>query len=109
MSYAVLFTCEARQEGIEPPTWSLEGSRSIHLSYWRRITTFAQHVSLPTPRLPEFSNGSNRALWNTNRGGRIRTGGLLLPKQARYRATLRPALPFAHALRQKLFRTRIGS
>src|SRR3972149_7305092 len=26
-----------------------------------------------------------------HRGGRIRTGDLLLPKQARYRATLRPA------------------
>ena len=26
-----------------------------------------------------------------DRGGRIRTGDLLLPKQARYRATLRPA------------------
>ena len=27
----------------------------------------------------------------TDRGGRIRTGDLLLPKQARYRTTLRPA------------------
>jgi hypothetical protein len=25
----------ARQEGLEPPTTSLEGWRSIHLSYWR--------------------------------------------------------------------------
>jgi hypothetical protein len=24
-----------RQEGLEPPTNSLEGCRSIHLSYWR--------------------------------------------------------------------------
>ena len=29
----------------------------------------------------------------TDRGGRIRTGDLLLPKQARYRATLRPVSP----------------
>lgn len=25
----------ARQEGLEPPTNSLEGCRSIQLSYWR--------------------------------------------------------------------------
>ena len=25
----------ARQEGLEPPTHSLEGCRSIQLSYWR--------------------------------------------------------------------------
>ncbi len=25
----------ARQEGLEPPTHSLEGCCSIHLSYWR--------------------------------------------------------------------------
>ena len=25
----------ARQEGLEPPTHCLEGSCSIHLSYWR--------------------------------------------------------------------------
>ena len=28
---------KARQEGIEPPTWSLEGSCSIQLSYWRLV------------------------------------------------------------------------
>ena len=28
-----------------------------------------------------------------NRGGRIRTGDLLLPKQARYRAAPRPVFP----------------
>jgi hypothetical protein len=31
-----------RQEGIEPPTYSLEGCRSIQLSYWRSL--------LPTSR-----------------------------------------------------------
>ena len=29
--------CMARQEGIEPPTHSLEGCCSIQLSYWRFI------------------------------------------------------------------------
>ena len=63
----------ARQEGLEPPTHSLEGCRSIQLSYWRNGRTGA---------LPPSA---------TNRGARICTGDLLLPKQARYQATLRPA------------------
>jgi hypothetical protein len=29
----------ARQEGLEPPTYCLEGSCSIHLSYWRTSRT----------------------------------------------------------------------
>ena len=63
-----------RQEGIEPPTHSLEGCCSIQLSYWR------------------IGTGCTLLLATTRgRGGRIRTGDLLLPKQARYRATLRPA------------------
>ena len=28
---------QTRQEGIEPPTRSLEGCRSIQLSYWRFV------------------------------------------------------------------------
>ena len=36
----------ARQEGLEPPAYCLEGSCSIRLSYWR--------ISIPaTPRLKE--------------------------------------------------------
>jgi hypothetical protein len=31
----------ARQEGLEPPTHSLEGCRSIQLSYWRNGRTDA--------------------------------------------------------------------
>src|SRR3989304_2180150 len=69
---------EARQEGVEPPTHSLEGCCSIHLSYWR----FTASCSLLQHLTPARAG---------NRGGRIRTGDLLLPKQARYRATLRPA------------------
>ncbi len=57
-----------RQGGLEPPTNSLEGCRSIQLSYWRGV-----------PHEGESSRGD----W-------IRTSDLLLPKQARYRATLRP-------------------
>ena len=34
-----------RQEGIEPPTYSLEGCCSIQLSYWR----FDQQRDLPVP------------------------------------------------------------
>ena len=51
-----------RQEGLEPPTNSLEGCRSIHLSYWRllcrwpptrgppRSTTDPPHLTCPTAR-----------------------------------------------------------
>src|SRR5690606_15420509 len=64
-----------RQEGLEPPTHSLEGCCSIHLSYWRFTTGGIANAYQP----------------RNDRGGRIRTGDLLLPKQARYRTTLRPA------------------
>ncbi len=33
-----------RQEGLEPPAYCLEGSCSIHLSYWRVLAT-AQRLS----------------------------------------------------------------
>ena len=59
--------------GFEPETYCLEGSCSIQLSYG---TCCGQQK---TP----FYRGCCR-------GGRIRTYDLLLPKQARYRATLHP-------------------
>src|SRR5690349_10974224 len=69
----------ARQEGIEPPTHSLEGCCSIQLSYWRfDAKVFRSRRRSPRTALLE-------------RGARIGTGDLLLPKQARYQATLRPA------------------
>lgn len=55
------FTFPTRQEGFEPPTNSLEGCRSIHLSYWRLpIATGhpAGHLAtlpLPQPALPATS------------------------------------------------------
>ena len=52
--------------GFEPKTDYLEGSCSIQLSYGVETRV------------------------NKCRGGRIRTYDLLLPKQARYRATLHP-------------------
>ena len=44
----------ARQGGLEPPTHSLEGCCSIHLSYWRfnhtgRTTTLARGCGSPSP------------------------------------------------------------
>jgi hypothetical protein len=57
--------------GIEPVTPSLEGWCSIRLSYGQRDSIF----------------GHKRG-----RGEGIRTPDILLPKQARYRAALHPAL-----------------
>jgi hypothetical protein len=57
--------------GFEPVTDCLEGSCSIQLSYGIKI----KGTTLAVPCC---------------RGGRIRTYDLLLPKQARYRATLHP-------------------
>ena len=36
-------TIVTRQEGLEPPTNSLEGCRSIHLSYWRLLCRWPLH------------------------------------------------------------------
>src|ERR687895_704238 len=39
-----------RQEGFEPPTHSLEGCCSIHLSYWRFVTWREDHLVIPRSR-----------------------------------------------------------
>src|SRR5882757_3235649 len=67
-----------RQEGIEPPTYGLEGRCSIRLSYWRE----------PDPR---------------NRGERIRTSDPLHPRQVRYQAALHPANWVAPMLLSSLY------
>ena len=77
-----------RQEGLEPPTNSLEGCRSIHLSYWRLL---CRRSPSRDPNLDPRRIRHIYYILPRDRGGRIRTGDLLLPKQARYRATLRPA------------------
>ena len=41
----------ARQEGFEPPTYCLEGSCSILLSYWRIVSLPAQPGLLPLERV----------------------------------------------------------
>ncbi len=66
----------ARQGGLEPPTRCLEGSCSIHLSYWR-VARFKLLKYNGKLRLFQF-NAKGR-----NRGERIRTADLLLPRQAR--------------------------
>ena len=42
----------ARQEGLEPPTHSLEGCCSIHLSYWRFTASRASANARPTCEAP---------------------------------------------------------
>ena len=65
-----------RQEGIEPPTYGLEGRCSIRLSYWREWAT---------------------ASGLKHRGERIRTSDPLHPRQVRYQAALHPANPTPQA------------
>jgi hypothetical protein len=49
----------ARQEGLEPPTHSLEGCRSIHLSYWRNGRTDALRCRAPQIGAPGFEPGTS--------------------------------------------------
>ena len=66
----------ARQERFELPTCCLEGSCSIQLSYWRTELL----------KLPNYSAKSDifqSVIKGGNRGERIRTADLLLPRQAR--------------------------
>ena len=71
-----------RPAGIEPATLALEGRCSIQLSYGRVGTGSAYPVAL----IVRLRVGSSKV----GRGDRIRTCDILLPKQARYRAALRP-------------------
>ena len=49
----------ARQEGLEPPTHSLEGCRSIQLSYWRNGQTDAPCHRAPQVGAPGFEPGTS--------------------------------------------------
>ena len=49
----------ARQEGLEPPTHSLEGCRSIQLSYWRNGLKPALYYRAPLVGAPGFEPGTS--------------------------------------------------
>ena len=42
MLFRVFILTLARQEGLEPPAYCLEGSCSIRLSYWRTFKTLGK-------------------------------------------------------------------
>ncbi len=49
----------ARQEGLEPPTRCLEGSRSVQLSYWRSAPLpplYRPHARSPSVAVPMIEN-----------------------------------------------------
>ena len=49
----------ARQEGLEPPTHSLEGCRSIQLSYWRNVPDRRSSCRAPLVGAPGFEPGTS--------------------------------------------------
>ena len=67
-----------RPTGIEPVTPSLEGWCSIRLSYGQILVTRDDFITV---------TGNDQ---KNGRRGEIRTPDILLPKQARYQATLHP-------------------
>ena len=77
--------------GIEPVTPSLEGWCSIRLSYGQIVVTRLYFVNKAIRADFHFYSLNIKCLFNKlkfGRRGEIRTPDILLPKQARYQATL---------------------
>ena len=80
----------ARQKGLEPLTYCLEGSCSIQLSYWR-ITM--ERVTGIGPAYPAWKAGVLPLNYTRRyRGDRIRTCDPLVPNQMRYQLRYTPKL-----------------
>ena len=85
--------------GFEPKTYCLEGSCSIQLSYGAINFVFTSNDLL-------VEKGKKKGMISHPlkcRGGQIRTDDLLLPKQARYRATLHPEEDFSFLFNMSKF------
>src|SRR5437762_3287747 len=78
----------ASRYGMGVGATAIAGTPSASMSRLVRLTS----VTAGTRLLPVPRAGRGRG-----RGGRIRTGGLLLPKQVRYQAALRPGDRFTWA------------
>ena len=57
LSYTHHICFLARQEGFEPPTYCLEGSCSILLSYWRMFPLFLERAMGIEPTYPAWKAG----------------------------------------------------
>ncbi len=85
--------------GFEPKTYCLEGSCSIQLSYGASNLCLTSNVLLVEKGKKKGDDFSSPKC----RGGQIRTDDLLLPKQARYRATLHPEEDFSFLFKMSKF------
>ena len=80
----------ARQKGLEPLTYGLEGRCSIQLSYWREKAVTSEQSPGNAYLSIELLSSLVTVHCVDGRGEPIRTADPLRPRQVRYQAALRP-------------------